>query len=262
MGRAPLPDMPAGIACVTEQPVPTGGGMLHAHAGWAAAWPWLVQGITDHAHDMSLFAGAPAGQVLVRWQQLRDRGECAVIVHARQVHGADVLVHDRVPAGIHVAPDADGHVTAQPGAMLAVSVADCVPVSLVAPEARVIALLHGGWRGVAAGILERGLRTLDGVHGVQSRDVHMHLGPAICGRCYEVGPDTVHALELRDGAAPRTHVDLRAVLVVRALAAGIPAAHMSVSSACTRCGESPFYSHRGGCAERQVAVLAIRGERA
>jgi polyphenol oxidase len=260
MDPALLPALPAGVARLTERPVRGGGSALHVHAGWVAAWPWLVQGITGDAHDMSLFAGAPAGQVLARWQQLRDHGDCAVIIHARQVHGADVLVHDHVPAGIHIAPDADGHATAQRGAMLAVSVADCVPVSLVAPAARAIALLHGGWRGVAAGILERGLDVLRRVHRVESSDVHVHLGPAICGGCYEVGADTVQALGLSGSATAPAHVDLRALLAVRALAAGVPAAHVSVSAACTRCGESRFYSHRGGCAERQVAILAIRGE--
>jgi polyphenol oxidase len=147
--------------------------------------------------------------------------------------------------------------------MLAVSVADCVPIFLVAPARPAVALLHGGWRGVAAGILERGLALLRDSAGAVADDVHVHFGPAICGACYEVGADTAGALGLDDtgdAAAGRLHVDLRAALAHRARNAGVPAERISVSTHCTRCGTSPFYSHRAGCAERQVAILGIRPE--
>ena len=63
------------------------------------------------------------------------------------------LGHDAGPPGLHVSPNTDGHATRASGVLLTVSVADCAPIALVAPEACVVALLHGGWRGVAAGIL-------------------------------------------------------------------------------------------------------------
>jgi polyphenol oxidase len=226
-----------------------------------------VQGITDDAHDMSLFGGAPAGAVMVRWQRLRDAHGCRVIVHARQVHGADVAVHGRLPDGVHIGPDADGHVTAQRDTMLAVSVADCVPIFLVAPAVRAIALLHGGWRGVAAGILEQGIAALRDGFGARPADMRAHFGPAICRACFEVGPEVVSGLGLPTTGVPRmdaaagdrAFVDLRAVLAARARAAGLPVANLSASAFCTRCGDSPFFSHRAGCGERQIAVLAVRG---
>lgn len=248
------PALPDGVGVVTESAGPDG---LYRHDGWAGALPWLVQGITGHGEDMSLYGNAPVGEVVGRWQRLRDELGCAVVIHARQVHEATVLVHDAVPAGMVVAPDADGHATARVGMLLAVSVADCVPVYLAAPDAGAIALLHGGWRGVAADILEHGISTMSRRFGIDRRQLYVHFGPAICGPCFEVGPEVPRALGLETSPLP-THVDVRAALAHRAIACGVAADRITVSAFCTRHGDSPFFSHRGGCAERQVAVLAIR----
>ncbi len=85
----------------------------------------------------------------------------------------------------------------------------------------------------------------------------MHLGPAICGACYEVGPE-VHAalgLEVPPLAAP---VDLREALARQARAAGVPPESITISSLCTLCGDGNLFSHRGGRSERQVAILGLR----
>jgi hypothetical protein len=140
--------------------------------------------------------------------------------------------------------------------LLAVSVADCVPIFVAAPGAPAIALLHGGWRGVAAGILERGVKIVCDSFGPETGDLFVHFGPAICGECYEVGPEVPQGLGIVDRDV--SHVDLRALLAHRAIALGVAPERTTISSFCTRHGESPFYSHRGGCAERQIAVLALR----
>lgn len=248
------PPRPANVRAVAEQPDGSG---LHVHPEWAVKHPWLMQGVTGREADMSLFGGAPAGEVVVRWQRLRDRLGCPTIVHARQVHRASILMHDALPAGLIIGPDADGHVTREPGTLLAVSVADCVPIYMAAPRARVVALLHGGWRGVAAGILERGIETITGSFPVDPEELHIHFGPAICGDCFEVGPEVPAGLDLEQRAGV-SHVDLRALLAHRAVSAGVAPENVTISTFCTRHGDSPFYSHRGGCAERQIAVLAVR----
>jgi polyphenol oxidase len=230
---------------------------LFAPPAWQAM-PWLLGGITAGA-DMSLFGSAPAGEVVPRWLRLRQDLGCEAIVHAHQVHGAAVVVHDRVPAGVLIAGEADGHVTGRPGVLLAVSVADCVPIFVAASGARAVALLHGGWRGVVAGILERGVEALLAASGAAPEELHVHMGPAICGQCFEVGPEVPGALGLDPAAGVPSHVDLRAVLATRVVRLGVPAPQVSISSFCTRCGDSPFYSHRAGCRERQVALLGVRG---
>lgn len=207
--------------------------------------------------DFGLFADAPAGTVMKRWASLAEDTGCGSLVHARQVHGSSVTLHEAVPPGLLVVPPCDGHATRFAGTLLAVSVADCVPVFVVAARARAVMLLHAGWRGVAGGILEAGLGMLKRDFGTHPRDARMHMGPAICGRCYEVGPEVHEALGLPRPASPGHPVDLRRVLLHRALAAGADPAHLTTSMFCTRCADTPFFSHRGGDAGRQVAVLGI-----
>ncbi len=89
------------------------------------------------------------------------------------------------------------------------------------------------------------------------RDVRVHLGPAICGNCYEVGPEVHVALGRPDPGWPRM-VDLRAILAQQCRAAGVGPERITSSAWCTRCGDSPFFSHRAGHPERQVGVIGIR----
>ena len=237
-----------------EGPVP-----LYVQPEWADAFPWLAQGTTGRGDagapfDLGLFGQSPVGPTLARWRALRESLGFPSAVHARQVHGADLASHDADPGpGLRITEGLDGHVTARARLLLAVSVADCVPIFMVDPTARRVALLHGGWRGTAAGILGRGVERLSG--GDPGR-LHVHLGPAICGACYEVGPEVHAALGL---SVPRERrpVDVRAVQAGQALAAGVAAERVTVSEHCTRCGGG-FFSHRGGDAGRQMGVLGIR----
>jgi YfiH family protein len=241
-----------------DAPVP-----LFVHPEWAHAFPWLVQGITGRGEggapfDLALFGRGPTAEVLARWDALGGAVGVERRVHGRQVHGAAVRVHEAGPPGLHVAPACDGHATAAPGVLLTVGLADCVAASLVDPDRRAVALLHCGWRGAAAGILERGVEVLEERFTSEPGGLHLHLGPAICGACYEVGPEVHQALGLQVPEAP-TPVDLRVVLVGRALAAGVLPERVTVSEHCTRCGDSPFFSHRGGDFQRHQAFLGVRG---
>jgi YfiH family protein len=179
-------------------------------------------------------------------------------VHARQVHGRTVRHHREMAPGLHLVADCDGHVTRAPGVLLAVAVADCVPIFLVAPRARAVGVVHAGWRGVAAGVVEAGLDALKQRLDVAAVDVEAHLGPAICGGCYEVGPEVHRGLGLPDPGRAAT-VDLRGAVAGRLRRRGVPAAKISTSSWCTRCGDSPFFSHRGGDPHRQVAFVGVAG---
>lgn len=236
-----------------------GGPVPHlVHAGWDEAYAWLVQGTTLRPHDgaglwharlVSDGAGDATG-----WQPLLELTGCVRAVRGRQVHGAQVACHDEGDPGSSVLDGTDGHASATPGVLLAVSVADCVPVFLVDPDRRTVALLHAGWRGIAAGILEAGLTALDGL-GARRAALRLHMGPAICGDCYAVGSEVPAALGL---AGSPGRVDLRAVLARRAAHSGVPAGRITVSSLCTRCDSDTLFSHRAGDSGRQVAFLGIR----
>lgn len=249
-----------GAATVREERLP-GELPIYVQPEWAERFPWLIQGTTargEPGFDLRLFGDTPSGVVIDRWRRLRERLAVRGAVHARQVHAADILAHRAVEPGLTVAERFDGHVTLQTDLLLTVSVADCVPISLVDPAHGAIAMLHGGWRGVAASIFESGVSLLASIAGTRPTELWAHFGPAICGRCYEVGPEVFRALGLPEPAGPAL-LDVRAALVRRSERIGIPAEQVSTSAFCTRCGDSPFYSHRGGCLERQVGFLAIRG---
>jgi polyphenol oxidase len=239
---------------------------------WAERFPWLVHGTTgrgpDGDFDLGLSGETPVGTSMARWRALREATGMLRAVHGLQVHDRRVARHDDdpgpgepgsgsgsggdpVPRELRILHGVDGHVTDRPGTLLTVTVADCVPISLVDPDRRRVALLHGGWRGTAAGMVAAGLEALGG----EPRSLHAHLGPAICGDCYEVGPEVHTALGL-PAPAGNTPVDVRAVQARQLVDAGVPAGQLSVSEHCTLCGTG-FFSHRGGSPGRQLGVLGI-----
>jgi polyphenol oxidase len=142
---------------------------------------------------------------------------------ARQVHGATVLAVEKGggdPVGC--IGDADGLVTSRAGCGLVVWTADCVPVALVGPHA--IAMVHAGWRGAAAGIVAAAVRRL-GEPGGHPGQLRAFLGPAVCGRHYQVGPEVIEALGRAGVPRPAwldgDHVDLRSLLAAQLAALGV-----------------------------------------
>jgi polyphenol oxidase len=234
---------------------------IYSNPEWLDRFPWLVQGTTGRGddagdNDFSIFGATPSGVVVGRWLSLRQQLGFARAAHARQVHKADVLVHGEGPRGLLISERFDGHATSSPDLLLAVTIADCVPIFVVDEHTRAIALLHSGWRGTAARILEQGVHTLEKEFSASAKNLHVYCGPAICGKCYEVSPEVHRDLGLAVPAAPAP-VDLRAVISDQARALGIPATSFSTSSLCTRCDNELFFSHRAGDPERQVAVLGV-----
>lgn len=241
------------------------GAPLWVQPEWEARFPWLAQGTTgrgsgDEPFDLGLSGAQPVGRVLDRWRALLAGLEMQTAVHARQVHAADIWIHrDAGSPGILVMDGFDGHVTDRACVLLSVGVADCAPVSIIDPETRAIALVHAGWRGTAAGIVERAInRIVESWQGAPER-LWLHAGPAICGACYEVGPE-VHAAVNPHLPVPsaNTPIDVRASIAERALGLGLPAEQVSVSAHCTLCGDPDFFSHRGGSKARQMGVLGLR----
>jgi YfiH family protein len=190
--------------------------------------------------------------VMARWDRLR--AELAVsgprLATAHQVHGDRVLQHVPAWEGWLRAGDADGHLALERGTGMAVSIADCVPV-FIAHASGAICLLHSGWRGTAARIVERALDALES-RGIAASELTVHLGPAICGKCYEVSPDVFGHLTGRAVDRPTT-VDLRALIADHARLRGVR--RISTSGRCTRCDNDRFYSHRAGDSGRQLGVM-------
>jgi hypothetical protein len=233
------------------------------HDPWQTRFPWLVQGTTTRGSarlefDLGLFAGAsPRHVVQVHWDHLMAGAGMGRAVHARQVHEGCVRLHRSVVPGLTLTDACDGHVTSEAGVLLGVAVADCVPLFVVAPDVRAVAVVHAGWRGAAAGVLEGGLAVLCDEVGAAPSELHMHLGPSICGDCYEVGPEVFAALSQPVPDSPMP-IDLRRVLAERAIAGGASPEAITISTHCTRCTGSELFSHRGGDRARQVGYVGIR----
>lgn len=171
-------------------------------------------------------------------KELPDIGVRVVV--PRQVHGATI-----VDAGA-AAGDADGLVTTNAGVAPAVLVADCLPV--VVAGAGGVAVLHAGWRGLAAGILPLGVSALRerGVTG----PLEAAIGPAAGPCCYEVGE------ELRErfpDAVRGANLDLKAIAEAQLRSSGVAAVHDV--AVCTICDERYFsYRREGDAAGRQAGI--------
>ena len=194
----------------------------------------------------------PVSEVMERWYTLIDelRPLAPRFSTARQIHGTRVVVHSEEWEGWLRVADADGHAAPERGTATAVSIADCVPVFIAHPSGAT-ALLHAGWRGTAARILDEGVAVLER-RGFAASELRMHLGPSICGKCYEVSPEVYRQLTTKTVSKP-TPVDLRTLLANRARSLGV--GHITISPCCTRCHNERFFSHRAGDTGRQIAVL-------
>lgn len=190
------------------------------------------------------------------------------IAIGRQVHGAELATHTGPQAPGPFAdpgraiPEVDGHVTAEPSLPLLVFVADCVPVALSGPGG--VAMLHCGWRGLAAGIVSRGAAAVGATHAA--------IGPGIGPCCYEVGAEVLSALENRpspptgrkpdsgSGNRPVGRVDLPSVACRMLREAGVE--RVESSGLCTSCEAELFFSHRrdSGHTGRQAGLVWRNGE--
>jgi YfiH family protein len=181
---------------------------------------------------------------------------------SRQVHGAAVQrVAEQDGSGGEAVPiDADGHATALRGVGVMVLVADCLPVVLGSEGA--VAALHAGWRGLAAGVLEEGVRALRELGGNRNGDFVAVIGPGARACCYEVGEEVHSVFGDRSGAPSPSgwvgrrggrKLDLPALARERLEAAGV--ARVEDLGVCTICDERLF-SHRreGPRAGRQAGV--------
>jgi YfiH family protein len=160
-----------------------------------------------------------------------------------QVHGADVARWDAPSTELI---EVDGHVTDRPGLALLVLTADCLPVALAAPGR--VAMLHCGWRGIAGGIIARGLEAFD-------EPPVAVVGPGIGQGHFEVGPEVLEAFADVPEAADGRMLDLRAVAEARLRAAGVhDVRHVDL---CTYERDDLFFSHRrdGGVTGRQAGLV-------
>ncbi len=180
-----------------------------------------------------------------------------------QVHGDRVVRVDAPTGPLATVGPADGAVTTEPGLVLAVRVADCVPVLLAAPGG--VGVAHAGWRGLAAGILPACVGALCIATGCRPEQVRAAVGPHAGVGAYETGDAVVEALVAagldrariaRPGPRGRLHTDLGAAAHDQLRQAGV--ARIATVGRCTLT-DTAFFSHRrDGAATGRQAGLIVR----
>lgn len=221
-------------------------------ASLLSGFPAVVHGFTTArtAGAEDLGRGAPEARWRAAAAALDMEGAGVALVS--QVHGADVLrVLEPGLAG-----EADALVTEVPGLLLAVRIADCVPILVVG--ARGVAAIHAGWRGLAAGVIGAAVEALGEARAAA-------VGPCISAASYEVGDEVIEGIAASGVPADvfvvpgprRRHADLREAARWQLARAGVPL--IEVLPDCTLLCPT-LHSHRrdGASAGRQAAIIGLR----
>ena len=204
-------------------------------------------GTRHHAMGLDVEIGVPRqgvpGAVPSSW-----------VLSVKQVHGTDALVVDRaVTAADRFIGGWDALVTDQPGVMVAVRTADCVPVLIQDPKRRVVAAIHAGWRGAVAGIVPKTLRLLESRFGSCPDDVRISIGPSAGACCYEVDEPVLDKVRqacshweqvIQAGRNGHAHLDLKALVKEQARSVGARPEFISSVNLCTICHKDVFFSYR------------------
>lgn len=211
----------------------------------------MVAGISERGD------GDCAHGAIDRQPRLRVLVSCGLtsgqLATVRQVHGVKI-----VQADVSQRPAADGLMTDQPRVALGITVADCVPVYLIAPAHPAIALLHAGREGTRGNIAAAGVAALRAAYGVRPEALHALIGPSAGPCCYEV--DDACAEDFRQAGLPThgRHLDLWEANRQQLIGSGVLPDHIELVRYCTICGGG-FYSYRAHeTKERNLAVLVLR----
>ncbi len=194
----------------------------------------------------------------------------------------------------------DGLLTRQPGLLLGIQTADCVPVLIADTRTRAVAAFHAGWRGTLARVVERGVGTMRLEFGSRPQDLVAAIGPAIGACCFAVGEEVRFEFESQFGYAdalfsevydsdpvrqkypmlfltarapghsnlgPQIHLDLREANRRQLLDAGLRPAAVTLAGECTACarlrnGRRKYFSHRAerGYTGRMLSVIGVAKE--
>lgn len=240
-----------------DWPAPPGvGAAMSTRLGGVSAGPYASLNLRPSGPDAP---GTPGDDPEALAENLR-RYEAAIDVRPvflRQVHGAVVVNLDQAAPTL---PTADASVTTRPGVACTVMVADCLPVLFTDHQGRAVAAAHAGWRGLAAGVLEKTVEALCHAADCPPAQVHTWLGPCIGPKAFEVGADVREAFA--DAAAQRFRpvsqtkwfADLAGLAQDRLLRQGVVS--VTPSHLCTVSDPSRFFSfRRDGLTGRMAASI-------
>ena len=277
--------------------------------GWRLPWLWsgfsTRQGGVSRAYcsddgegELNLgFTDADAREAVLRNRQLLAEAVTGdpetPLVTMRQFHSNLVVRAGAADAARERPRKADGVFTGEPGLLLAVQVADCIPVLVADRRRRVVGVFHAGWRGTVKRIVENGVGRMRLEFGCRPEDLVAAIGPGVGQCCYAVGEEVVaeftsqfaYAAELfrevfdsdpvkakypmlfltqrapgHSPIGPQIHLDLVEANRRQLLDAGLKPRAIQVMGGCTSCHRELFFSHRGsqGHAGRMMGVVGVK----
>ena len=224
---------------------------LIEQAGLPAAPNWLRQVHGTQVVRFGAFTPSPA----------RSGGLGRAAVGSRDPEDSPSQPPPTLAGGGAEEPEADAAVTSDENTVLAILTADCLPVLFAAADGSEVAAAHAGWRGLAAGVLERTVAEMQ----TSPDRLIAWLGPAAGPQAYEIGAEVFEAFVSRDPragsafAATRPghwHVDLYALARLRLADAGV--SRVSGGGLCTISDPARFYSHRRDQRSGRMATLVFR----
>jgi hypothetical protein len=219
-----------------------------------------------------------------------EHGRPCPLITLRQVH-SDVIHSAKEFSRRELA--GDGLITREPGILLAIQTADCLPVILVDTKLRAVGVFHAGWRGTVKRIVEKGVGEIRHSFGTRPQDIQAAIGPGVHKCCYAVGPEVRAEFESQFRYAsdlfqeiaesdpvrekypmlfltarapghselPKTiFLDLVEANRRQLMAAGVPARNINASPLCTASRTDLLFSHRAekGVTGRMMSVVGIK----
>ena len=214
------------------------------------------------------------------------------LITLRQIHSGLVRIlrsQDPIPKS---ELKGDGIISSHGDVLLAIQVADCVPVLVADAKRRAVGAFHAGWRGTAKHIVERGVGSMRAVFGCEPKNLYAAIGPCIHACCYTVGDEVIDEFtsqfayskqlfsEVYDrdpikekypllfltarapghsNIGPQIHLDLVEANRRQLMNAGTPADHIWSAEECTSCRIDLLFSHRAeaGYTGRMMGVIGL-----
>jgi YfiH family protein len=281
--------------------------------GWEKT-PWLWHGFStrlgglsraycadDAPGELNLgFTASDDREIVIRNRQLLAEAvsgdPTTPLVSLRQIHSS-LLVHATAVDATREMPwKADGLMTDEPGILLGIQTADCIPVLVADRKRRVVAAFHAGWRGTVKRIVEAGVGRMRLEFGSKPENLVAAIGPGIGACCYSVGEEVLSEFESQfqygrelfrlvddydavhhkypmlfltqrapghSPIGPSLHLDLVEANRRQLLDAGLKRRSIKAVGGCTNCQRELFFSHRGsqGHAGRMMSVIGIRDKK-
>ncbi len=183
------------------------------------------------------------------------------LISPTQTHSAniDIAIENKLDY-----PDTDGLILTEKNLAIFLNFADCTPIILYDEKRNIGAVSHAGWRGTAAKIVQKTIQKMTAEFGSNPKDIIAVIGPAICGKCYEVGAEVYSIFSpsplppLPKWGEGKRHIDLKEINRQQLTQVGVE--KIDVCPYCTCCDNEFFFSYRkeNGTTLRHSAILYLK----